>query len=130
MTKPNHTPTIKAIFTNLLFVIGIILMVFGFVWGTSTVAKLAFFEKYPLESYEEGRCEMGYFPEPVKDPNQTDEQRAEAKAQMEKQQAQCRKEVEHRRSVKKVEDSVTSVSLFVAGLALSLVFKQFIWQKK
>lgn len=130
MTKPNHTPTIKAIFTNLLFVIGIILMVFGFVWGASTVAKLAFFEKYPLQSYEEGRCEMGYFPEPAKDSDQTEEERAEAKKQMEKQQAQCRVEVERSRSVRKVEDSVTSVSLFVAGIALALVFKQFIWQKK
>jgi hypothetical protein len=130
MTKTNHTPTIKAIFTNLLFVIGIILMVFGFVWGASTIAKFVFFEKYPLQSYEEGRCEMGYFPEPVKDPTQTEEERSEAKKRMEQQQAQCRAEVERSRSVRKVEDSVTSVSLFVAGIALALVFKQFIWQKK
>lgn len=127
--KSNHTPTIKAIFTNFLFVLGAILMVVGFVRGTSTIAKLAFFEKYPLEPYEEGRCEAGFFPELVKAETQTDAQFEETKKQQEAQRERCRQDLEHSRSVKKVEDTVTSISFFVAGLVLALLFKQFIWQK-
>lgn len=130
--EKNKTFTVKAIFTNLLFVVGIILMVVGFVRGTSTIAKLAFFEVYPLEAYEESRCDMNYYIEPamVKPDGAPQAETPEAKAEREKQIERCKTEVERSRSVKKVEDVVSSVSFFVAGTALALVFKQFIFQKK
>jgi hypothetical protein len=130
--EKTKTPIVKAIFTNLLFVIGVILMVVGFVRGTSTFSKLAFFEIYPLPGYEESRCEFGYYMEPavVKEDGTTAEQTAEAKAEQEKQKERCKQELERTRTVQKVEDVVSSVSFFVAGLALTIVFKQFIFQKK
>jgi hypothetical protein len=131
--EKNKTYTVKAIFTNLLFVVGIILMVVGFVSGTSTLAKLAFFEVYPLQSYEESRCDAPYYPvEPtmIKTDGTVASESAEAKAEREKQIDRCKAEVERGRSVKKVEDVVFSISFFVAGTALALVFKQFIFQKK
>ena len=50
--------SIKAIFTNLLFVIGVILLIFGFIQGALTASRLVVFEQYPLNSYEETRCEL------------------------------------------------------------------------
>lgn len=133
--EKNKNHIVKAIFTNLLFVVGIILMVVGFVRSTSTIAKLAFFEVYPLESYEEGRCEIPYYPEPamLKPDGSTQvatTESAEAKAEREKQIERCKVEVERSRSVRKVEDVVSSISFFVAGTALALVFKQFIFKKE
>jgi hypothetical protein len=129
--EKNKTHIVKAIFTNLLFVVGIILMVIGFVRGTSTIAKLAFFKVYPLESYEESRCEMNYYaPAMVKEDGTPQTETPEAKAEREKQIDRCHQEVERGRDVKKVEDVVSSISFFVAGTALALVFKQFIFKKE
>ena len=57
--------TIKAIFTNLLFVIGVILLIVGFVQGTRTIVKLLTFDQYPLDSYEEIRCEQPPYAMPI-----------------------------------------------------------------
>lgn len=122
----SNTPFIKAIFTNLLFVVGIALMVIGFVRGASTISKIAFFDQYPLPSYEESRCEFGYYPDPML----TSEAAEEQKKQMDEQKRKCQADVERGRSVQKVEDVTFSVSSFVAGIALALIFKQFIFQKR
>lgn len=57
--------TIKAIFTNLLFLIGVILMIVGFIRGTSTTVKFLVFDKYPLNSYEETRCDYPQYSKPI-----------------------------------------------------------------
>lgn len=98
---------IKALFTNLLFVVGVVVLIIGFFKGSNTLAKSVFFEQYPLESWEESRCEM----EPVGQGRITE----------------CYKSVQTMRVTKKVEDSVSSVSLLVSGAVLVYFFKGFIF---
>ena len=122
------TKIIKAIFTNLLFVIGVVLMVVGFVRGVSTVVKSAVFEKYPLNDYEETRCQIeassravpleGAIAEPL-----SEQEKKEIKAD-------CFKSLEQARKVKQVDDITYSLSFLASGLALTLIFKRFIFSKK
>lgn len=114
--------TIKAIFTNLLFVIGVSLAIFGFTHGVLTATRLAVFSKYPLNSYEEIRCDQ----QPVSPvsfegkPLQTDS------AQTEAQKQKCLAGLEDQRNLKKVEDIATSISTLVAGGVLIFFFRRFI----
>lgn len=115
--------TIKAIFTNVLFVIGVVLMIFGFTRGSLTVVRLLTFDKYPLESYEETRCELEFqnrFPMPEGSTAVISDEEKQKSLQ------KCQSVVEHDRQVRKVEDIVTSVSTFISGVSLAFVFKRFI----
>lgn len=98
---------IKALFTNILFVVGVIVLIIGFFKGSNTLAKSLFFEQYPLESWEESRCEM----EPI---GQT-------------KISECNKSTQTMRITKKVEDSVSSISLLVSGAVLVYFFRGFIF---
>ncbi|MFH1706112.1 MAG: hypothetical protein ABH867_04380 [Patescibacteria group bacterium] len=122
------TKIIKAIFTNLLFVIGVVLMVVGFVRGVSTVVKSAVFEKYPLNDYEETRCQTETFPRVVP----LEGAIAEPLSEQEKKEikADCFKSLEQARKVKQVDDITYSLSFLASGLALTLIFKRFIFSKK
>lgn len=113
---------IKAIFTNLLFVIGVILAVFGFIRGTLTVTRLAVFDKYPLASYEETRCTMETAPRIIG----VDGKEMETKDDVAKRMALCVESLEAQRDIKKVEDIATSISTLVAGIFLILAFRRFI----
>lgn len=117
--------TIKAIFTNLLFIIGVILTVVGFIQSTRTIARLIIFDKYPLATYEETRCNFGrgaIVPpigegvEPVSS-SKTDETKEE-----------CLASLEHERKVRVVEDIVTSFSTLVSGVVLVVSFRRFIFK--
>ena len=72
--------TIKAIFTNLLFLIGVILIVVGFIRSTSTFVKFLVFNKYPLDTYMENSCEYPQYSKPVMEngtqPEITEEEKA------------------------------------------------------
>ena len=127
------TQTVKAVFTNLLFVIGVILLIFGFVQGTQTIVKTAIFEKYPLRSYEETRCDyetnypvmptepgIGVGDQPMPKQDQAEQQRRAEK---------CLTSLERERKVKQTEDIVGSVTAFVAGLVLVIAFHKFIFKK-
>jgi hypothetical protein len=124
--------TVKAIFTNVLFVIGVGLIIFGFIYGSSTVSRLLAFDKYPLNSYQETQCDMQYAqpmltydgggkPSPPPE-DSTDE--------WEEQKAKCVASLEQERRVKKTDDIVSSVSTLIAGLVLVLSFRQFIFSSK
>ncbi len=118
--------TIKAIFTNLLFVIGVILIIFGFSKGTLTLARIATFEKYPLDSYQETKCELEVnAPRYVKPDGTVQDLSPEEKS---KQLAKCTASLEHERSVKKLDDLVISFSTLIAGAAVAFSFKRFIFK--
>lgn len=119
--------TIKAIFTNLLFVIGVILLIIGFVQGTRTVVKLVVFNKYPLDTWEESKCDQppygGLTPVPVTDmkfPQQTNQE------DLNKAQQKCEADREYERKVKVTEDIVGSITFLISGIALVYFFRRFI----
>lgn len=116
--------TIKAIFTNILFVIGVILIIIGFTQGTLTITRMFVFDKYPLNSYEETRCEFesGMSKPVIQDENATPLSDAEIKDRKEK----CLVSLEYQRKVKKTEDIVGSITMLISGIALVYVFRRFI----
>ncbi len=116
------TEIIKAIFTNLLFVIGVILAVFGFIRGTLTITRLVVFDTYPLASYEETRCSVETSPRVIG----VDGKEMETKEDAAKRMELCVESLEKQRDIKKVEDIATSISTLVAGIFLILAFKRFI----
>ena len=118
---------VKAIFTNLLFVLGVILMVIGFVQGSLTVAKLLLFDVYPLPAYEESRCDLPLYKEAVVGP---EVRPAQPQVIDPDQAAKCAKELERDRKVKQAEDAVGATSFLIAGLALTTAFKKFIFDRQ
>lgn len=123
------TDLIKAIFTNLLFVIGVILVIFGFVNGVSTVTKSIVFEKYPINTYDETRCESEFMNQPVtagpdgKTVPVTEGSTEEKKERLKK----CTESVELSRKVKQTEDIVSSITTFISGSILIYSFRKFIF---
>lgn len=120
---------IKSIFTNLLFVIGVILMVVGFIKGTSTVVNSIAFDKYPLDEWQETRCslDMAY-----QDPavlTVADDTPKETPESFEKRKAECQAALDDTRRTKQVNDITYSFGFFVSGIALALSFKRFIFTK-
>jgi len=133
------TDLIKAIFTNVLFVIGVILLIAGFANGTSTAVKTIVFDQYPLNSYDETRCDMeNWYPvepavapaAPATDSGSEVDPQTKAKEEMEKRTEKCLASLERQRDMKQVEDTVSSVTLFISGLALVVIFKGFIFGGK
>ena len=117
--------TIKAIFTNLLFVIGVVLTIVGFTRGALTAANLVVFDKYPLNSYEERQCGDGFARIPAK-PMELFE--AESLATItEEQKEDCEESLEHSRKIKMINDVVGSLSMLVCGPTLVFGFKKFIF---
>jgi len=112
--------TIKAIFTNLLFVIGVILLIWGISKAALTGARLVTFDKYPLAGYEETRCE--YASRPV-----IEEKNVNVSPDMlTAQRASCEESVERNRKTRQVEDIVQSIVLPLSGLALVYFFRRYI----
>lgn len=108
---------IKTIFTNALFVIGVIVTIIGFVNSTKTIANIVVFEKYPL-GYEETRCQdMAMVP---KIEGQTT-------TQNEDQYQKCTIQLEETRKQRQVTDITTSFSTLISGLAVALIFRKFIF---
>ncbi|MEX0895885.1 MAG: hypothetical protein WDZ94_03010 [Patescibacteria group bacterium] len=117
------TEVIKAAFTNILFVIGVILLIFGFISGTQTASKILLFEQYPLNSYEETRCEMnGAYPSTPRGDTTISAEDVEA------QRERCYRSLEQERTLKQVSDIVTATTTLIAGFVLVLSFKRFIFK--
>lgn len=119
------TEKIKAIFTNLLFVIGIILVIVGFIRGTLTVTQIIVFDKYPINSYEETRCDQGIVPVEESKRGGTS---AMTKQEIKEQKDKCINSIEQGRKVKMTEDIVTSITTLLSGSALIYFFKRFIFK--
>jgi len=117
--------TIKAIFTNLLFVIGVVLVIFGFTRGALTAANLVVFDKYPLNSYEERQCGEGFTRVPMKplDVEVSNTPNTVTKSQ----KAECEASLEHSRKIKMINDVIGSLSMLICGTTLVLGFKKFIF---
>ncbi len=114
---------VKVIFTNLLFTIGVIVLIIGFVNSVRTVTKLVVFDEYPLRSYEESRCDnTPAAPAAPLDGEQTTPQKS-----AQEYREECVVKLNHDRKIRQVEDITTSVSLVLAGGALVAVFRRFIW---
>jgi hypothetical protein len=119
-----NSESIKAIFTNLLFVIGVILIIFGFIQGTLTAVRLLTFDEYPLASYEESRCEMEFTAsKPVLAPGEASMSAEEIATR----QAKCETSLAHARKVKQTEHIVSSLSTLIAGTVLIWSFRRFIF---
>mgnify|MGYP003425706023 CR=1 FL=1 len=117
---------IKAIFTNLLFVIGVVLMVVGFIRGSSTGINSVVFDQYPLEEWQETRCslDMGFQEPSIK---VVDTELRETKESFEQRRVACQQALDTTRKTKQVNDITYSFSFFVSGVALALSFKRFIF---
>jgi hypothetical protein len=108
--------SIKAVFTNLLFVLGVILIILGASRGTSILVRLVAFEKYPLGYYPEARCRLA--PAPISENGEV----------MPKVDINCEESLELERKIKLTDDVVNSVTFLVAGIVLALGFRRFIFE--
>lgn len=113
---------VRAIFTNILFIIGVILTIFGFGRGSVTAAKFIVFGTYPLNGYEETRCDIQTSPMREGD-TQTAEERRDARMS-------CFEAVERERKLQMIEDVVGSITMFTSGVVLIFSFKRFLFKKK
>lgn len=118
-----NTENIKAIFTNLLFVIGVALVIVGFVRGALTVTRMFVFEKYPLNYYDEARCDINMLPAKAVEPATVDNGKSNEQSIKE-----CKIALEHERRVRMVEDIVISVTTLISGVVLVYSFKKFIFR--
>lgn len=117
--------TIKAIFTNLLFVIGVILTIFGFAGAVSTASKVIFFDQYPLSSYEEQQCEMISQRPQTPDDSETS---LDAETQ-DRQRIICEERVDHARRVRLVDDISRTIVLLISGAVLIYFFRRSMFAK-
>lgn len=130
------TTTIKAISTNILFVIGVILIIVGFVRGAQTAVKLATFEQYPLDSYEETRCEYEVYQPPEIMLSETTTEpmlklNLEAEiAKNEKQSQKCLASLERSRQLSKADDITVSLTTLISGVLLAIIFRKDSAQKE
>jgi len=104
------TQTIKAIFTNLLFSIGVILMVIGFIRGTFTLVNSLMFDKYPLNNYEETKCDSGLPVRAIPLEKGLLEESSLTEEQKQANKQSCINSLEHARKVKQVADITYSFS--------------------
>lgn len=117
-----NTKSIVTIFQNILFVIGVILTIIGTSLTVTLVAKLVIFDSYPLNEYEENRCQYQNYPtrsviEPGQQATATPEE-AEAERQ------ECLDQVEVLRKVRLVEHVSQAAVTLIAGIVLVYVFRR------
>lgn len=120
------TNLIKAIFTNLLFVIGVILLIFGFVKGSITIAYIAIFDKYPLDQYQETMCDNNYS---IRSMDKTEALPSMQENDLTEAKLNCQKQTERQRNVNKATDVVASFTTLISGVALVYFFRRFIFGK-
>lgn len=122
------TDTIKAIFTNLLFVIGVILLIIGSGQATATAVKLIVFDQYPLNTWEEQQCDEASIriSTPTYKPDEPSQMDSDTLA---KSIESCNQRLERVRKLKLVEDTTWAIVMLVSGLVLTISFKRFIFSK-
>lgn len=121
---------IKAIFTNLLFVIGVILLIFGFVRVVITGTYLFVFDKYPLDQYQEIMCENTYVSTPVVDQKGiSGAYQGDTKEEIAAKKAKCESQLEIERKVRKATDVSVAITTAISGAGLVYFFRRFIFGK-
>ncbi len=124
--------SVKAIFTNLLFVIGVGLTIFGFIKGSLTVSKILSFDEYPLAEYKEIKCTYALVTmvEPaVPVHGEGDQKDSPAQSENRQQESErCMQELEKQRKIKKSDDIVVSATTLFSGIVLISVFRKFIFK--
>ena len=95
--------------------------VVGFTQGTAVVVKSLVFDNYPLDNYEETKCNLGMPTREV--PLEKNEIEPISEEDRKDKQDVCISGLEHARKVKQVEDITNSISLLIAGLVLAKIFK-------
>lgn len=119
---------IKAIFTNLLFVIGVVFVIFGFIRGTITASYIVIFDKYPLDQYKETMCDTTYT-QPYMMLEDSKKVAEADKKTLEEKLKKCEKQIEVDRKVTMATDIAVSITTLVSGAALVYFFRRFIFGK-
>lgn len=122
--------SIKALSMNIIFIIGVVLTVIGFVNGTSAVVRTIVFDQYPLNTYDEDRCSQTVYAPMLLEKRVADEVIVPDSVEKEQQLQECERSLAHSRKVKQVNDYTISFSMLIAGLALTRIFKGFLFEKK
>lgn len=119
---------LKVLFNNILFVIGVILLIIGFGTGTNVVLKSVMFDQYPLQVWDEGRCDDPYMYGPVAfDRASSEESNAQSEEQKAKQwREDCMASLGRQRTTKQVEDIATASTLLISGAILTIVFRRYL----
>ena len=108
--------TIAAFFINFLFVVGVILLVVGFIRSLRLAAYTLLFDQYPLGPYED----CSYMVKPVIAPgSQLDTDTSDLARQ---EQDRCQKSLASRRKVQQVDEAVQAVGLLLSGAVLVWLF--------
>jgi hypothetical protein len=107
-------------------VIGVLFLIFGFIQGVTTSVKLITFDQYPLNSYEETRCQYMSSIDSSLAPEIVNEKRP-SQEDMDRQRNQCQEQLEFERRVRKTENITTSITTLVAGAILVISFRRFIF---
>lgn len=110
---------IKSIFSNFLFTVGVLMVVFGFIFGTHTAVKVLFFDTYPLDIWQEQQCDSGMLVRP-QDPN-AEEINEEL---YDKEQERCETRLNRLRDIRKATDLATSLATLFAGTGLAFIFRK------
>lgn len=118
------TKTITVIFNNILFVIGVILLIVGFWRTTSVVLKSAMFDQYPLQVWDEGRCDDPYVYGPVESMAEAEETIQRDEERVEELRQECLSSLERQRSSKQVDDIAAASTLLISGAFLTIVFRR------
>jgi hypothetical protein len=114
MTAPGPK-SIILVFGNLLFLIGVILLVVGFVRGLQTAAFSLFLDKYPLQSYEEN-CALAYG-RPI-----DNNYKGPSDQELQDEKKDCESRIERSRKVKQIGDISGSIGLIISGVVLAILF--------
>lgn len=107
---------IVSIFINFLFVVGVILMVVGFVGGLRFTAYTYIFDEYPLGAYED--CSYMTRPYIAADSKDADSENEIYQKELDR----CEESLKGRRKIAQVNEAVQAVGLLISGIVLVWLF--------
>lgn len=118
-TQMSRRNLVMRVYLYVFMGIGIVMTSFGVFGLGQNIYKSQLFAKYPLENYNESRCDYLEMPYPAMPVDARAEKEAQVSYEQSKQQAEkCRLSLEEERKVKKVTDFYNSLILLGIGSAL------------
>lgn len=106
-------PTVRALYLYLFSGLGVILMIIGAYLSVLYFVRITQFEKYPLPSYEETRCDFVSDYPPFPPPGETTV--ATPTEDTENRRQECLTQLEQTRQRKETEDFTAALTLLVLG---------------